>query len=124
MPLVRIDIPEGHTREEKQTLYAAAHEGIATTWAKEHIWIALGEKFSPPGDAQVIMTVDLRPGRGGDEERLRALFDKLQPAFQEVIGTGPEDMIVLVREFPQEACLSGGGPLPPLDTLTPDLDAA
>jgi phenylpyruvate tautomerase PptA (4-oxalocrotonate tautomerase family) len=124
MPLVRVDIPEGASRQHKQALYDAVHDGIATTWAKEHIWIALTDKFSPPGDRQVLITVDLRPGRGGEEARLRALFDALAPAFAAHLGTAPEDMIVVVREFGQEACLSGGAALPPLESLTPDLDAA
>ena len=122
MPLIRIDIPEGRTNQEKQVLYDAVYDGIATTWANEHIWITLCDKFTPAGNNQVLMTVDLRPGRGGEEARLRALFDKVQPVFEKITGTGPKDMIILVRDFPQEACLSGGAPLPPLDTLTPDLD--
>jgi hypothetical protein len=122
MPVIRVDIPEGQSPETKQALYDAIHDG--TTWANEHIWISLAEKFSPAGDRQVLMTVDLRPGRGGEEERLRKLFDKLQPAFESAIGTTAEDLIILVRDFPQEACLSGGAPLPPLESLTPTLGAA
>jgi phenylpyruvate tautomerase PptA (4-oxalocrotonate tautomerase family) len=124
MPIIRVDIPEGQSQETKQTLYDAVHHAIATTWADEHIWITLSEKFSPAGDQQVLMTVDLRPGRGDEEKRLRALFDVLQPKFEKAIGTTPENMIVLIRDFPQEACLSGGAPLPPLDSLTPRLDSA
>jgi hypothetical protein len=30
-------------------------------------------------------------------------------------------LIVLIRDFPQEACLSEGKPLPSLESLTPDL---
>ena len=124
MPLFRIDIPEGHTQEQKQVLFDAVHSAVATTWAKEHIWIALREKFSPPGDRQVLITVDLRPGRGHEEQRMRALLETIQPAFAETIGTARRDTIVLVREFPQEACLSGRARLPPLEALTPDLDAS
>ena len=124
MPIIRIDIPEGHDKAVKNALYEAVHHSISTTWAKEHIWIALREKFSPPGNAQVIVTVDLRPGRGGEAERLHAFFDDVQRAFEDIIGTTREDMIVLIRDFPQEACLSEGRTLPPLEALTPELDTA
>ena len=124
MPIIRIDIPEGHDKVVKNALYEAVHHSISTNWAKEHIWIALGEKFSPPGNAQVIVTVDLRPGRGGEEERLHAFFDDVQRAFEDIIGTTREDLIVLIRDFPQEACLSEGKTLPPLEALTPELDTA
>ena len=119
MPIIRVDIPEGHDRDTKDALYRALHDAIAETWAREHIWIALREKYSPPGNAQVMMTVDLRPGRGGEAERLRALFDRVQGDFEGLIGTTAKDLIVLIRDFPQEACLSEGGTLPPLESLTP-----
>ena len=126
MPIIRVDIPEGHSREERQELYRTVHDAIASTWANQHIWIALREKFTPEGDVSVMVTVDLRPGRGREQERLRAFFDAVQPVFHRIVGTTPEDMIILVRDFPQHACLSGGDELPPLESLTPELvqDAA
>ena len=41
-------------------------------------------------------------------------------------GHSRDDMIILVRDFPQHACLTGGDELPPLESLTPELvqDAA
>lgn len=126
MPIIRVDIPEGHSREAKQELYRTVHDAIASTWANQHIWIALREKFTPEGDVSVMVTVDLRPGRGREQERLRAFFDAVQPTFHRIVGTTREDMIILVRDFPQDACLSGGDELPPLESLTPELvqDAA
>lgn len=121
MPIVRCDIPEGHDRATKDALYAILHQAIADNWAKEHIWISLNEKYSPEGNAQVIMTIDLRPGRGGDSERLAATFDQVQAAFHPLIGTRADDLIVVVRTFGDADCLSGGGPLPPLESLTPAL---
>ena len=53
-----------------------------------------------------------------------AFFDDVQRAFEDIIGTTREDMIVLIRDFPQEACLSEGRTLPPLEALTPELDTA
>lgn len=121
MPIIRVDVPEGHGREKLGKIYAAVERAIAASWAKEHIWISVGEKFTPPGNRQVIVTVDLRPGRGREAERLRLFFDDIQKALAGLIGTAPDDLIVLVRDFPQEACLSGGAPLPALSELTPNL---
>ena len=36
-------------------------------------------------------------------------------------GHSRDDMIILVRDFPQHACLTGGDELPPLESLTPEL---
>ena len=113
MPVIRIDIPEGHSREEKQELHRTVHDAIATTWANQHIWIALREKFTPEGDVPVIITVDLRPGRRREQDRLRAFSDAIEPVFRRIVGATREDMIILVRGFPQHACLSGGDELPP-----------
>ncbi len=121
MPIIRVDIPEGHSREEKQVLHCAVHDAIASTWANQHIWIALREKFTPEGDVSVVVTVDLRPGRGREQERLHAFFDAVEPVFREIVGATREDVIVLVREFHQHACLSGGEELPSLESLTPAL---
>jgi hypothetical protein len=121
MPIIRVDVPAGHGKKKLAALYQAIERWIAAAWAKEHIWISLREKFSPPGNRQVIVTVDLRPGRGKERERLRVFFDGIQKAFKPLIGTTPEDLIVLIRDFPQHACLSGGDELPPLKSLTPKL---
>lgn len=119
MPIIRCDIPSGHSAETKDALYKILHNAIADNWAKEHIWIALSEKHAPPENKQVILTVDLRPGRGNEEQRRNALFDQVQQEFQRLIGTREDDLILLIRDFPDEACLSGGAPLPPLESLTP-----
>ena len=126
MPVIRIDIPEGHSREEQQELHRTVHDAIATTRANQHVWIALREKFTPEGDVSVIITVDLRPGRGREQDRLRAFFEAIEPVFRRIVGATREDMIILVRDFPQHACLSGGDEFPPLESLTPELaqDAA
>lgn len=121
MPIIRCDIPSGHDRATKDALYRILHDSIAETWAREHIWIALCEKHAPPENRQVILTVDLRPGRGGEAARRDALFDRIQRGFEALIGTRADDLILLVRDFPDEACLSGGALLPPLDSLTPSL---
>ena len=124
MPLIRVDIPHGHDRETKQALYDAIHDGIFATWATDHIYISLRERFAPAGDRQVLFTFDLRPGRDDEAGRLDRLFDAVQPAFENALGTRREDFILLVRHFPAEACLPGGTVPNPLARLTPGVKAA
>lgn len=37
MPIVRVDIPEGHSRETRLELKRSLEDCIARTWAKDHI---------------------------------------------------------------------------------------
>jgi phenylpyruvate tautomerase PptA (4-oxalocrotonate tautomerase family) len=121
VPLVRIDIPEGHSREQKATLKRRIHECIVASWAKEHIYIAITEMFSEPGGEQAIVTVDLRPGRGREAERTRALYDGVAKAFLECLSPPPREFVLLVRQVPAEGFATEGGPLPELDLITPAL---
>jgi hypothetical protein len=121
MPLIRLDIPEGMDRDTRLRIRRRISECVARTWFKEHIWIALHEMVVERGERTVIMTIEVRPGRGQEAERTRALFTLAQEVMADEIGTTPEEMILLVREFPQHLCISGGDQLPDLDTATPDL---
>ena len=47
----------------------------------------------------VIMTVEVREGRGHEKERTQALFDEAQDVFGRVVGTKSEEHILLVRQF-------------------------
>ena len=124
MPLVRIDVPEGLSREVKGRIREGIHDCIAKTWFKEHIWIAIRDMYTEPGDRTVMMSVGVRPGRGQEAERTQALFDLAQRLMEDEIGTTSDELIIVVHEFEQHMCISGGGQLPPLGTGTPDLDTA
>jgi phenylpyruvate tautomerase PptA (4-oxalocrotonate tautomerase family) len=121
VPIIRIDIPEGHARDQKARLQKRIHECIAATWAKEHIYIAITEMFSQPGQEQAIVTVDLRPGRGREAERTRALHEGVAKAFLECLSPPPREFVLLVRQVPAEGFATEGGPLPRLDLITPAL---
>jgi phenylpyruvate tautomerase PptA (4-oxalocrotonate tautomerase family) len=125
MPIIRVDIPEGHPREARQRLKRMLEECVARTWAKEHIYVALHEMLAEPADGTAIITVDLRPGRGKESERARALYREALEALQSTVGTDPERFVLLIREFPEWAfVVSGGKSLPPLGQITPALDKA
>lgn len=121
MPIVRIEIPQGHPREQKARLKRRIHDCIVASWAKEHIYIAITEMFSEPGEQQAIVTVDLRPGRGREAERTRALYEGVAKAFRECLSPSPTEFVLLVRQVPAEGFATEGGPLPELDRITPAL---
>ena len=121
MPIVRADVPEWLTHEQRLEIRKELHGCIARTWFKEHIWIAVRPYTSEPEERMVIMTVEVRGGRGHDRERAEACFDEALDIFSRVVGTKEEELIVLCRKFGQDDCISGGDELPPLDTATPDI---
>jgi len=124
MPIVRVDVPDWATRAQMAQLQSELHGCIERTWAREHIWVAVRGMYAEPKDATVILTVDLRDGRGQESERTKALFEEASAVCLRVLGTTDERMIVLVRKFAQDECVSGGGALPPLSQLTPELKRA
>jgi len=122
MPIVRIDVPEGHPRNELLQLKQRVEESIARTWAKEHIYVAVREMLAEPGDRSAIVTVDLRPGRGGEEQRAATLYREVLDALKKGMNIDPSRFVLLVREFPERAfVVSGGKRLPPLEQITPEL---
>ena len=122
MPVVRVDVPEGHPREKLLRIKRRIEDSIARTWAKDHIYVALREMLAEPGDRSAIVTADLRPGRGREEERASALYAQVLAALQENIGTDADRFVLLVREFPERAfVVDGGKRLPPLESITPKL---
>jgi hypothetical protein len=121
MPIVRVDIPDWATKTEMANLKKELHGCIERTWAREHIWIAVRHMCTEEGGSTVILTVDLRDGRGQEKERTQALFDETLRVCNRLFGTTEDKLIVLVRKFRQDECVSGGGELPPLVELTPVL---
>ena len=121
MPIVRADVPEWLTHEQRMEIRRELHGCIERTWFKEHIWVAVRTYTSEPEERMVIMTVEVRGGRGHDRERAEACFDEALDIFSRVVGTTEEELIVLCRKFGQDDCISGGDELPPLDTATPDI---
>ena len=122
MPIVRVDVPEGHSRQALVLLKRSLEASIARTWAREHIYVALYEMLTEPGDRTVIMTVDLRPGRGRELERAKMLYREALSALQETLDVEADRFVLLVREFPEWAfVVDGGKALPPLGQITPEL---
>ena len=124
MPIIRADVPDWATRAQMAELRSELHQCIERTWAREHIWIAVRGMYAEASDAAVILTVDLRDGRGQESERTQALFEESLEVCNRILGTTAEHLILLVRKFGQDECISGGDGLPPLSQLTPELRRA
>ena len=121
MPFVRVDVPEGLSRETKSRIHSGLNDAIAKSWFKEHIWIAIRDMYAEPGDKTVLLSCGVRPGRGQEAERTKALFDYSLAVVEKEIGTTADELIVMVHEFEQDMCISGGDQLPPLGEGTPEL---
>lgn len=122
MPIVRVDVPEGHSREVLRRVRREMERAISRTWATTHIYVAVREMVAEPDDRSAIVTVDLRPGRGREAERAAALYREVLQVLRSALGTDADRMVLLIREFPERCfVVDGGTRLPPLAELTPVL---
>lgn len=114
MPIVRVELPEGVTTEQKQATRDAVKAAVLKTLAPKETkydYVAVREVFAEMGDGVPAVTVDLRPGR--ETERKAALAQAVAAALNETVGAKPEDIYVLFRENPAENHYCGGTPLAP-----------
>jgi hypothetical protein len=123
MPIVRVDVPEWVSHEQRLEIREEMHGCIARTWFKEHIWVAVRDYTSRPEERMVIMTAEFRSGRGHEQERAEALFEEAHEVLARIVGTKRDELIVLCRKFEQEDCISAGGQLPPLSEATPPVES-
>lgn len=123
MPIVRVDIPEGHSRNTKAELRRRVWQCIHETWAKEHIYVAVREMYTEPGEEQAIVTVDLRPGRGQEQARTNALYRGVAQAFEDMPEPKPRTFVLLVRQVSADGFATEAGPLPDLSKITPAIDS-
>jgi hypothetical protein len=120
MPIVRVDVPQGYPRQALIELKQRMEDAIARTWATDHIYVAIREFISAPGDRSAIMTLDLRSGRGAERERSAALYRLALDALKDSLGVDPHRFVLLVRQYPEAAFVVDGGiALPPLAQITP-----
>lgn len=120
MPIIRVDVPEWLDHAQRLQIRKEIHGCVERTWFKEHIWVAVRPYTSEPDERMVILTCEVRSGRGHDQERAEALFVESQEVLHRIVGTKDDELIVLCRKFEQEDCISAGGQLPPLAEATPD----
>lgn len=113
MPVIRIEVPEGTSREKKQRLREGVKQAVIDTLAPKETkydYVAIREVFGEIGDGIPLVTVDLRPGREAD--RKKALTDAIAALLKAELNVEPVDVYVLYRENPAENHYCGGTPLP------------
>lgn len=113
MPLVRADIPHGHSAETKKQLRQAIKDAINRALdpkITKYIYVAIREVEAEIGDGAPTVTVDLRPGR--EMARKAALAGFIGDAFAKTLGVDSRDVYLLFRETPASDHYCGGQPLP------------
>ena len=113
MPVIRIEIPEGISRDIKRRIREGAKQAVIDTLAPKETkydYVALREVFAEIGDGAPLVTVDLRPGR--EPERKKALVDAISRLLNIELNVEARDVYVLFRENPAENHYCGGEPLP------------
>lgn len=113
MPVIRIEIPEGISRDIKRRIRDGAKQAVIDTLAPKETkydYVAVREVFAEIGDGAPLVTVDLRPGR--EPERKKALVDAISRLLNVELDVEARDVYVLFRENPAENHYCGGEPLP------------
>ena len=113
MPVIRIEIPEGISRDIKRRIREGAKQAVIDTLAPKETkydYVAVREVFAEIGDGAPLITVDLRPGR--EPERKKALVDAISRLLNIELNVEARDVYVLFRENPAENHYCGGEPLP------------
>ena len=113
MPVIRIEIPEGISRDIKRRIRDGAKQAVIDTLAPKETkydYVAVREVFAEIGDGAPLVTVDLRPGR--EPERKKALVDAISRLLNIELNVEARDVYVLFRENPAENHYCGGEPLP------------
>ena len=113
MPVIRIEIPEGISRDIKRRIRDGAKQAVIDTLAPKETkydYVAVREVFAEIGDGAPLITVDLRPGR--EPERKKALVDAISRLLNIELNVEARDVYVLFRENPAENHYCGGEPLP------------
>ena len=113
MPVIRIEIPEGVSKDTKHRIREGAKQAVIDTLAPKETkydYVAVREVFAEIGDGAPLVTVDLRPGR--EPERKKALVDAISRLLNVELNVEARDVYVLFRENPAENHYCGGEPLP------------
>ena len=113
MPLIRIDVPEGVTKEKKEIIHKGVREIVLNTLAPKEVkydYVSIREAFGVIGDGLPVVDIDLRPGR--EPERKKALVDGIAALLDKILGVKEEDIYCIFRETPAHNHYTGGSPLP------------
>ena len=113
MPLIRIDVPEGVSKDIKKQIHSKVREVVQKTLAPKEVkydYVSIRKSFGFICDGLPVIDVDLRLGR--DARRKKALVDGISEVLKETLNISKEDIYCLFRETPAHNHYTGGEPLP------------
>ena len=113
MPLIRIDLPEGVSNDDKEKIQKKVREVVLKTLAPKQVrydYVSIRESFGIIGDGLPVVDVDLRPGR--EPERKKGLVDGISSVLKDILNIDPKDVYCIFRETPAHNHYTGGEPLP------------
>ena len=112
MPLIRIDLPEGVSNDDKEKIQKKVREVVLKTLAPKQVrydYVSIRESFGIIGDGLPVVDVDLRPGR--EPERKKGLVDGISSVLKDILNIDPEDVYCIFRETPAHNHNTGGDPV-------------
>ena len=86
MPLIRIDLPEGVSNDDKEKIQKKVREVVLKTLAPKQVrydYVSIRESFGIIGDGLPVVDVDLRPGR--EPERKKGLVDGISSVLKDIL---------------------------------------
>ena len=106
MPLVRIEIQSGHTREYKNTLLQAVHDGLVTALQipeddrHQRLYELAPEDFLNPGKTERLTVIELTLFPGRSREMKRAAVAEITRLLGERLDIEPSDVFITITEPP------------------------
>ena len=113
MPLVRIDMPEGVSKDNKNKTHSKVKEVVLKTLASKKVkyeYVSIREAFGFKGDSLPVIDVNLRPGR--DAIRKKTLVDGISEVLKNTLNISKEEIYYLFRETPAHNQYTGRQPFP------------
>ena len=96
MPLIRIDLPEGVSNDDKEKIQKKVREVVLKTLAPKQVrydYVSIRESFGIIGDGLPVVDVDLRPGR--EPERKKGLVAGISSVVKDILDIDLREKIIL-----------------------------
>ncbi len=115
MPLVRIEMIKGQSREYKKTLLGCVHEGLMESvgiedWDRFQRIIEIDpEDFeTAPGKTDKFMIIDITMFPGRSKEQKKALIETITQKLGDRLSIEPTDVFIVLNEPSNENWGPGG----------------
>ena len=109
MPLVRIDVVKGKSKEFKKTLLDSVHEALIETFGIEDwdrfqriIEFDRADFEAPAEKSDNFMIIELTLFPGRTKEQKKAAIEIITTKLVEALSIAPEDVFIIIAEPPLE----------------------